>query len=103
MVLGEGFNEAWRAEIEGESLGSPVHADGGFNAWWLPGADGRVVVHLGWTAQRPLSIALALSALAGLVAAALVIRDRRSGSAPPSPATLRPQWGTTRGFRAAST
>jgi arabinofuranan 3-O-arabinosyltransferase len=64
VVLGEGHNSAWRAEVAGRSLGDPVVVDGGFNGWLLEPEDpaaGPVRVDFRWTAQTPLTVALGIS------------------------------------------
>jgi arabinofuranan 3-O-arabinosyltransferase len=78
LVLGEGHSAAWNATSEGRSLGEPELVDGGFNGWWLDGSDTPIRVELRWTAQRPLTVALILSLLAAVVAAALIVLDRRA-------------------------
>ncbi len=87
LVLGEGFHSRWSAEIadrQAESagaaaggLGDPQLVDGGFNGWWIPPSSGPTEVTLRWTAQRPLDIALLLTAIAALACVALAILDRR--------------------------
>jgi len=67
LILGEGYNRAWSASIDGHDLGAPVQIAGGFNGWWLPGSTEAVTVHMAWNAQTPVTIALLLSALAVLV------------------------------------
>ena len=89
LVLGEGFNDGWRAEVAGQDLGPPQLVDGGFNGWRLPPAEGPVEVVMNWTAQTPQTIALLVSALTVLVCIALVLLDRRSALiAEPPPAAL---------------
>ena len=61
LVLGEGFNDAWRAEAAGQDLGPPQLVDGGFNGWRLPPTERPVEVTMHWTAQRPQTIALLLT------------------------------------------
>ena len=89
LVLGEGFNDAWRAEAAGQDLGPPQLVDGGFNGWRLPPTERPVEVTMHWTAQRPQMIALLLTGLTLLVCLALVLLDRKSAiTAEPAPAVL---------------
>lgn len=77
LVLGEGFHESWSASVDGDDLGAPQLVDGGFNGWWIDPADGAVTVDIIWTAQRPLNIALGVTALAVVGCLALALVDRR--------------------------
>lgn len=77
MVLGEGHNKGWRASVDGESLGEPVQVAGGMNGWWLPPSDTPTVVRMEWTAQTPVNVALAASALGVLVCIGLALRVHR--------------------------
>ena len=89
LVLGEGLNDGWTAEIAGEDLGPPQLVDGGFNGWRLPPTQGPVEVVMNWTAQTPQTIALLLTVLAVLACIALVVLDRRSAlTSEPPPAVL---------------
>ena len=90
VVLGEGFNDAWSAAVDGRAIGAPVQIGGGFNGWWLPPADTTRTVTMTWTPQRSLMIALGLSVLGVLASVALVVADRRrldagSPTSPPEP------------------
>ena len=96
LVLGEGYNDAWSADVDGASIGAPVQIAGGFNGWWLPPDDGPRTVEMRWTPQRSLNVAL-LIAIAGVLASvAMVVLDRRPAGASPvaSPATspIEPGW-----------
>ena len=71
IVLGEGYNTAWSARVEGESLGSPSSVDGGFNGWWLPANTSPTAIEFRWTAQRPVTMGLAIS-LVAVVSCALI-------------------------------
>jgi arabinofuranan 3-O-arabinosyltransferase len=90
LVLGEGHNEAWAADGPDGSLGAPVLVDGGFNGWWIEPTSEPIVVRVRWTAQRPLTIAIILSSIAVVVAAGLVILDRRRRAATELPAVTGP-------------
>lgn len=89
LVLGEGLHSSWSAATPDGDLGSPQLVDGGFNGWWLPPSDGPVDVRLRWTAQRPLSIALGVSAVAVLGCIGLIALDRRRIVAMPASAPPR--------------
>ncbi|MDX2379906.1 MAG: hypothetical protein QNM02_09135, partial [Acidimicrobiia bacterium] len=83
VVLGEGFSEAWEATADGTDLGPPQIVDGGFNGWWLPPTTSATAVEFRWTAQRPVTLGLAVS-LASIVACLLIVAlTRRRG--PPTP------------------
>jgi arabinofuranan 3-O-arabinosyltransferase len=81
LVLGEGYNEAWSATAGGVDLGPPKLVDGGFNGWQLGPTDGPVEVTMQWTAQRPQTIALIISAVGVLACLALAGFDRRTAPA----------------------
>jgi len=76
LIVGEGFHDAWSARADGESLGDPQLVAGGFNGWWIPPRIGATTVQVGWTAQRPLNAALALSAVMAAIAVIIAVRDR---------------------------
>jgi arabinofuranan 3-O-arabinosyltransferase len=77
LVLGEGFNESWSAEVDAGDLGEPQLVDGGFNGWWIPPSDGPTEVRLHWTAQTPLTVGLLVTLLVVLGCIALVVLDRK--------------------------
>jgi arabinofuranan 3-O-arabinosyltransferase len=89
LVLGEGFHESWSASTAAGDLGAPQLVDGGFNGWWIPPSDGPVEVAIRWTAQRPLTIALALTVLTVLACIVLALLDRRRE---PAPVTVPPRF-----------
>jgi arabinofuranan 3-O-arabinosyltransferase len=92
LVVGEGYSEAWSADQEtAGSLGKPELVDGGFNGWWIEPTTAPVVVRVRWTAQRPLTIAIILSCLAVVVAAGLLILDRRRREGTDDVAICRPR------------
>ena len=82
LVLGHSHNNGWRASVSGAgSLGRPALVDGYANGWLVrPGRSGPLTVHLDWTPQRKVWIALGLSALAVLVCFALAFTGAGRGS-----------------------
>ena len=93
VVLGEGFNDAWTADANGASLGPPALVDGGFNGWLLPPGDAPTAVEFRWTAQRPVTIGLAVSAIAALACLIVAVLGARRLLAPlprPRVVTVRP-------------
>ena len=81
LIVGEGWNTGWSAELDGRSLGAPVQIAGGMNGWWLPGHDEPVTVQLQWNAQTPVTAALIASGIATLLCLYLGLR-RRPATAP---------------------
>lgn len=77
LVLGEGFNPAWEARLDGELVGAPVQIAGGFNGWWLPPDATPRTVEMRWTPQANLTIALVIASLGVLASLGLVFADRR--------------------------
>ena len=82
VVLGEGFNEAWGASADGRSLGAGRLVDGGFNGWWLAPTTSPTRVEFRWTAQRPVTLGLAVSALGALVCIGLAFAGARTRPQP---------------------
>ena len=83
LVLGEGYNESWSAQlVDGTDLGSPQLVDGGFNGWWIAPGEGATTVELRWDAQRPVTTALVLTIGAVLACIALAVGDRRRAPPP---------------------
>lgn len=95
IVLGEGYDEAWNATLDGVDLGEPVRVDGGFNGWFVPGATQPRTVEFQWTAQTPVTVGLAISGLtaAGCLAVVAMTRDRRRPEVDPR----RRAWATRLG------
>jgi arabinofuranan 3-O-arabinosyltransferase len=77
VVLGEGFNDGWVAEIDGVDLGPGQLVDGGFNGWYLPPSDAVRTLTFRWTPQRAVTIGLWLSALAVIACVVLAVADGR--------------------------
>jgi arabinofuranan 3-O-arabinosyltransferase len=73
VVLGEGFNLDWEAALDGRTLGPPVPVDGGFNGWRLPPNTEPSTVTFRWTAQTPVTLGLAVSALVALACIAIAV------------------------------
>lgn len=68
LVFGEGYSDGWSASSGDATLGRHLPVSGGFNGWWVaPHADGAATITLHWAGQRPIWIALAMSALAILL------------------------------------
>jgi hypothetical protein len=74
LVLGQSNSKGWHATVKGlGDLGEPQIVDGYANGWRLPGRDsGSYTVHLRWTPQRQVWIALYLS-LAGALACLAIV------------------------------
>ncbi|HWM18888.1 MAG TPA: alpha-(1-_3)-arabinofuranosyltransferase family protein [Ilumatobacteraceae bacterium] len=80
VVLGEGLNDGWVADIDGdddEDLGPGRLVDGGFNGWRLPPSDTPRTVTFTWTPQRTVTVGLWLSGLAVIACVVLAVADRR--------------------------
>jgi arabinofuranan 3-O-arabinosyltransferase len=77
LVLGEGHNPAWSADVGGTDLGSPTQVSGGFNGWWLPPSTAEREVTMRWTPQTGLNRALGVAMLGIVVSIVLAIADRR--------------------------
>jgi hypothetical protein len=77
LVLAQSWNAGWTATVDGESLGTPVLINGYANGWLLPGSATSRTVVLDWTPQRPVTIALWFSLLAGLIVVAVLWFTRR--------------------------
>lgn len=99
LILAEGWNPAWSATLDGETLGAPTLLGGGLNGWYLRSDrldDASATVELSWTAQGPLDIAwmISIAAIAVLLATVIVSLLRRGRANPPSspaPIAWRPQ------------
>jgi arabinofuranan 3-O-arabinosyltransferase len=86
LVLGEGYNDAWRASTAQGDLGSPQLVDGGFNGWLLPPSDQPVAVELRWTAQAPVAWGLIIGLLSSAMLVLVLALSRRV----PSPMLAAP-------------
>jgi arabinofuranan 3-O-arabinosyltransferase len=91
LILGEGYNDGWKATADGKDLGAPRQISGGFNGWLLAGSPSPVTVTMTWTPQRTMWIGMILAALAVLACALLVWRDRVVAEMP-TPTAPVPAW-----------
>jgi arabinofuranan 3-O-arabinosyltransferase len=91
LILGEGFNDGWKATLDGASLGAPRQISGGFNGWRLPPSAEPVTVTMTWTPQRTMWIGMILAALAVLACIVLIWRDRTTADMS-TPAAPVPNW-----------
>ena len=87
LVLAESFNEGWRAECDGRSLGEPSIADGWANGWDVE-ADCRDV-RFEFGPERAVRAGYALSGAACLGLLALLLVGRRRRGPAPRPAARR--------------
>ncbi len=77
LVLGQSLSNGWSATTSGHSLGAPRLVDGYANGWLVTPTTASFDVHLSWTPQRRVWIALALSSAGVLLCLGLVLRRRR--------------------------
>jgi hypothetical protein len=79
LVLGQSNNAGWTAHTtSGHNLGRPVLVDGYANGWLIkPAASGSMIIHLDWTPQHRVDIALWLSALVLLACLAMALGPTR--------------------------
>ncbi|MFM7060323.1 MAG: alpha-(1-_3)-arabinofuranosyltransferase family protein [Actinomycetes bacterium] len=86
LVLGQSYNDGWRATADGMDLGEPQLVDGYANAWYIrPKASGPMRVELAWAPQRAVNIALWVSLAGGIACLVIVgvgLRRRRRRPAP---------------------
>jgi arabinofuranan 3-O-arabinosyltransferase len=92
LIMGEGFNVGWTAATGGHDLGAPVQIAGGFNGWWLPPSTSDRVVDIQWTAQRPVTLGLIISAAGVLLCLVLVLRRRPARRRESALADEPPRW-----------
>ncbi|HVD13397.1 MAG TPA: alpha-(1-_3)-arabinofuranosyltransferase family protein [Actinomycetota bacterium] len=76
LVLGQGFDNRWRATMDGLPLGPPLLVDGYATGWRIPDT-GAHVVTMAFTPQRWASASLAVSAGAIVLLLVLFLRPRR--------------------------
>jgi arabinofuranan 3-O-arabinosyltransferase len=89
LILGEGYNDAWRATIDGRDLGDPQLVDGGFNGWLLPPGEQPLTVELRWTAQAPVAWGLIVGILSSAMLVVVMALSRRVRSPMLAPPVLR--------------
>ena len=78
LILAQSNSDGWEASADGGVLGDRQLVDGYANGWLVtPDRPGTVSIHLGWTPQRLLWPALAVSVLTLGVAAWILWRTRR--------------------------
>jgi arabinofuranan 3-O-arabinosyltransferase len=73
LVLGQSLNTGWHASINGHDLGAPQLVDGYANGWLIPPSASALTVHLRWSPQRFVWLALWLSLLGGIACVGIVI------------------------------
>jgi arabinofuranan 3-O-arabinosyltransferase len=84
LIFGMGHNAAWSASGPSGDLGEPEVVDGGFNGWWIEPTNGPEAINITWTAQRLVTIGLAVSLAAVLACAGVLLaahRRRPTGAA----------------------
>ena len=94
LIVGEGHHPSWEATTAIGSLGPSQLVSGGFNGWWIPPQEGPLTVWVGWTAQRPVNAAIAVSLAAAFVAVVLALTDRPGR--PPGRPRVSTRWATLR-------
>jgi hypothetical protein len=101
LVLGQSNSKGWHATVDGVGdLGTPEIVDGYANGWRLAATDRTTVVHLRWTPQRQVWVALWLSLVGAVACLGIVlgsIRRRTWGTLGPTasePALRHPWWAT---------
>lgn len=70
LVLGQSFNDGWRATVGGRSLGPPQLVDGMSAGWLVDPAvvgGGAISVSIQWTPQRLITTALRISMFGALI------------------------------------
>jgi arabinofuranan 3-O-arabinosyltransferase len=103
LVLGEGYNDAWRASASDRDLGTPQLVDGGFNGWLIPPSEQPLTVELRWTAQAPVAWGLAIGVFSSAMLVLVLALSRHT----PSPTLAAPvlrgsNRGAARGMPAAA-
>lgn len=78
LLLGQGWDPRWRAELDGEDLGEPVVLDGWSAGWRVDRTAGPHTVEVRYAPQRTAVVARAVSlAAVGLCVLLLLARRRR--------------------------
>ena len=91
LILGEGYNDGWKAALDGTDLGQPRQISGGFNGWRLPASASPVTVTMTWAPQGTMWIGMTLAVLAVIACVALIWLDK-SKSDPPIVAAPVADW-----------
>ncbi|MEY3360805.1 MAG: hypothetical protein RL531_524, partial [Actinomycetota bacterium] len=74
LVLGQSYNEGWRATAAGRDLGTPRLVDGYANAWFIrPRGTGPITVELAWAPQGAVNVALWASLVGGIACLGIVV------------------------------
>lgn len=77
LVLGQSSNDGWKLTVDGKDLGPSMLVNGFANGWYLdPALTAGKTLHLEWTPQSVVWIALLLSALATLACLGLIVWSR---------------------------
>jgi arabinofuranan 3-O-arabinosyltransferase len=93
LIVGEGHHPSWEATTAVGSLGPSQLVAGGFNGWRIPPQEDPLTVWVGWTAQRPINAAIAVSLAAAFVAVVLAVNDRpRRRPVPTEPSARWSSW-----------
>jgi arabinofuranan 3-O-arabinosyltransferase len=78
LVLGQSYNDGWKATVDGRDLGPPQVLDGFANAWLVrPHGREPMAVTFTFTPQKSVWVASAISGFALLLCAALALFARR--------------------------
>lgn len=93
LVLGQSYSDGWHATLPGgRSLGAPQLVDGYATGWLVPAGlvNGATEVHITWSPQRVIWVAIAVSAatlllcvVAGVLPSLAALRRRRRGAGAP--------------------
>jgi arabinofuranan 3-O-arabinosyltransferase len=91
LVLGQGYNGGWHAEVNGRDLGPPQLVDGGMNGWLVEATQGEALeIELTWGPQRWVNVGLFVAAASVLACLVLLVvpwrRGRATGQSPSDPA-----------------
>jgi arabinofuranan 3-O-arabinosyltransferase len=74
LVLGQSYNDGWKATVDGKDLGRPQVLDGFANAWLVrPNGRETMAVTFTFTPQKSVWVASAISGFALLLCAALAL------------------------------
>ena len=75
LVLDQSINKGWHVAIDGAKVDGPHAIDSFANGWLItPAHAGTFTVHVRWTPQRSVDIALVLSAIAVVICVVLAVR-----------------------------